>query len=46
MSTKNNSIANAHAKGSMPRLLSVSDKNIMKSQNLKILGGLWLIAQG
>jgi hypothetical protein len=44
--TKNNSIANTYAKGSVPRLWNVSDKNIMKSQNLKILGGLRLIAQG
>jgi hypothetical protein len=33
-------------KGSVPRLLNVSNKNIMKSPNLKILSGLWLIAQG
>jgi hypothetical protein len=42
----NNSVANAYAKGSVSKLLNVSDKNIMKIQNLKILGGLWLIAQG
>jgi hypothetical protein len=46
MSTKNNSVANAYAKGSVPRLLHVSNKNIIKSPNLKILGGLRLIAQG
>jgi hypothetical protein len=46
MSTKNNSIANSYAKGSMPRILNVSNKNIMKSPNIKILGGMRLIAQG
>jgi hypothetical protein len=46
VSTKNNSVANAYGKGSVPRLLNVSNKNIMKSPNLKILGGLQLIAQG
>jgi hypothetical protein len=30
----------------MPRLLNVSNKKIMKSPNLKILGGMWLIAHG
>jgi hypothetical protein len=46
MSTKNNSIANTHANRSVPRLFNVSNKNIMKSPNLKILGGMRLIAQG
>jgi hypothetical protein len=46
MSTKNNSVANAYANGSVPRLFNVSNKNIMKSTNLKILGGMRLIAQG
>jgi hypothetical protein len=46
VSTENNSVANAYAKGSVPRILNVSNKNIMKSPNLKILGGMRLIARG
>jgi hypothetical protein len=46
VSTKNNFVTNAYMKGSMPRLVNVLNKNIMKSPNLKILGGHRLIAQG
>jgi hypothetical protein len=47
VSTKNNSVANAYVKGSVPRFMNVSNKSIMKSPNLKIyLGGYRLSAQG